>query len=295
MKDFRNLDQLKAYLKKESERLNISIRNTYNTFFSRELLRRLSDVNYDKHIVVKGSFAQFVHLGKLIRPITDIDLTSNDDIDECFSIIMNMIDYNDNDIKYNIDGQIKRTYTGIYKLPIIARYDKLRHYIGIDYRENHPCIFEKQEKVVPSVFLEDEEYSVIVPSMEETLAEKLCIVVESNKPDIINTRVKDFYDVYHLHGGEYDLDKFSYYFRKMLEKRGKVNISEASTDHLTAEFIQNHRPMWDITKEKYEFLNDRVSIENAVCHTKAVLNGELRKVQKDKNKGFYYSRPKDDK
>lgn len=44
--DFKNSDQLKSYLKKESARLNISITNVYNTFFSRLLLERLQKIIY---------------------------------------------------------------------------------------------------------------------------------------------------------------------------------------------------------------------------------------------------------
>ncbi len=74
--DFKNSDQLKSYLKKESARLNISITNVYNTFFSRLLLERLQKYNLS-NIIVKESFAQLVHLGKIVRPITDVDITTN--------------------------------------------------------------------------------------------------------------------------------------------------------------------------------------------------------------------------
>ena len=79
MNEFKNCDSLKSYLNKESKRLNISITNVYNTFFSRDLLYRLSKIDKSMNIIVKGSFAQAVHLGKIVRPITDIDLTSTID------------------------------------------------------------------------------------------------------------------------------------------------------------------------------------------------------------------------
>ena len=56
-----NCDQLKAFLKSESKRLNISCTNTYNTFFSRLLLERISHVDPSHEFLVKGSFAQLVH------------------------------------------------------------------------------------------------------------------------------------------------------------------------------------------------------------------------------------------
>ena len=50
MQYLKNDDSLKAFLKKESIRLNISITNVYNTFFSRLLLERIS--KYDNKEVI---------------------------------------------------------------------------------------------------------------------------------------------------------------------------------------------------------------------------------------------------
>ena len=142
MNTFSNSDSLKSYLNKESKHLNISITNIYNTFFSRDLLYRLSKINCREDIIVKGSFAQFVHLRKLVRPITDIDLTSTIDHHDPLILLVNaMCDKeSDNDFDYILRGIPKRTYTGIIKFPIAAKYGKINHPIGIDYRENHPCI-----------------------------------------------------------------------------------------------------------------------------------------------------------
>ena len=75
--EFKNDDQLKAFLKKESKRLGVSIKNTYNTFFLRILLERISKMSYDK-LFVKGSFSEIAHLNDMIRPHTDIDLVSTE-------------------------------------------------------------------------------------------------------------------------------------------------------------------------------------------------------------------------
>lgn len=290
MVELKNPEQLKAFLKKESERLNLSITNTYNTFFSRLLLYRLSQKNIDKSIIVKGSFAQFVHLGEMVRPITDIDITSVEPHHDPFVILINAMCNNEiaNQIEYELRGKPHQTYTGIYKIPISAKYGKINHSIGIDYREKHPCIFEKQVKKVPTIFTGDKEYDIVVPSKEETIAEKLCIIVESNKPDLINTRIKDFYDIYQIHGGEYDLDKFSYYFEKMLQKRGKIDINDASTSHLSKEFIKGHQQEWEHSKKKYEFLDVEIDLEGSVYYTRAVLSEQLQKIRQGKNKKYIY-------
>lgn len=286
MHSFENSDQVKSFLKKESKRLNLSINNTYNTFFSRLLLERVSKYN-GQEIIVKGSFAQMVHLRRMVRPVTDVDITSRGEHSGSMVTLINaMVGEATDNIKYEIRSQIHRTQTGIYKIPIDACLGKICHPIGIDYRELHPCIYEIEEKNVIPIFEGDEEYPVLVPSIEETLAEKLCIIVESCKSDVLNTRVKDFYDIYQLHGGNYDLDKFSYYFEKMLDARGKILVSNASTNHLTEKFVEEHRSVWEHSKEKYEFLDHDISLEGAVYYTRGVLSEQLQKIRQGKNKVY---------
>ena len=291
MNNFNNSASLKAYLKKKSKRLNISIGNIYNTFFSRDLLYRLSKIDHSKDIIVKGSFAQFVHLEKVVRPITDIDLTSTINHHNPLILLVNaMCDKaSDNDFDYILRGVPKRTNSGIIKIPISAKYEKINHPIGIDYRENHPCIYEKQVKIVPKIFSNDEEYEVVVPSMEETLAEKLYIiaVAKNLKEGVLNTRAKDFYDVYHLHGGSYDLDKFSYYFEKMINDYGLVSdINTLNTDYLNNDFIEKHEGVWESNKKNYEFLDDDVDLKGAVYYTKSTLNEQYQRIRQGKNKVY---------
>lgn len=294
MQYLKNDDSLKAFLKKESIRLNISITNVYNTFFSRLLLERIS--KYDnKEVIVKGSFAQFVHIRKFVRPITDIDLTSLEHHHEpILTLVQAMCDSQNDPLTFDFRKKpYQKDKTGIYKIPLLVNYGKISHPLGIDYRENHPCIFEKQEKTVPKVFTNDTEYPIIVPSLEETLAEKLCIIVESNRKDILNTRVKDFYDIYQLHGGEYDLDKFSYYFEKMLNLRGKVNMNSISTSMLSNDFIKEHEELWERSKKKYEFLDDNIDLGGAVYYTRGVLSEQLQKIKQGKNKVYSLTMKKD--
>lgn len=291
MNSFNNSASLKAYLNKESKRLNISIGNIYNTFFSRDLLYRLSKIDHSKDIIVKGSFAQFVHLEKVVRPITDIDLTSTINHHNPLILLVNaMCDKaSDNDFDYILRGVPKRTSSGIIKIPISAKYEKINHPIGIDYRENHPCIYEKQVKIVPKIFSNDEEYEVVVPSMEETLAEKLYIiaVAKNLKEGVLNTRAKDFYDVYHLHGGSYDLDKFSYYFERMINDYGLVSdINILNTDYLNNDFIEKHEGVWESNKKNYEFLDDDVDLKGAVYYTKSTLNEQYQRIRQGKNKVY---------
>lgn len=277
---------MKSFLKSESERLGININNVYSTYFSRLLLERIS-IYDDREIIVKGSFAQFVHLKKFVRPITDVDLASvRGHHDPIITLVQAMSDSQNDMVSFGFRKKPYQKDTGIYKIPLVSTFEGIRQPVSIDYRENHPCIFEKQEKVVPKVFIGDDEYEVIVPSLEETLAEKLCIILESHRNDILNTRVKDFYDIYQLHGGKYDLDKFSYYFEKMLYLRGKVTEEYITTKMLDGNFIRAHEEEWDRSKKKYEFLDNDITLYGAVYYTRGVLSEQIQKIKQGKNKNY---------
>lgn len=281
---FENSEQLKSYLKKESLRTGISIQNCYNTFFARSLLSRIGEISYGE-LIVKGSFSEMVHIGKMIRPVTDIDLisTTKDKNETLIMLFQAMYDEHPIDgVTYDLTSLPKTTKTGIIKIPIVAMFGKIKHPLNIDFDPGIKNVLETHYNLVPRVFTNDTRFYINTPSYEEFLAEKLCIIVESNKKDVLNTRIKDFYDIYKMHGGKYDVDKFSKYFRVLLNKRGKINEDEVSVDHLNKEFLNNHQELWDNMKVKYEFLDKDVEFAEALSYTKGVISEEIGKIKTKK-------------
>ena len=272
--EFSSDDKLKAFLKKESRRLGISITNTYNTFFSLQLLKRISETSYDK-LFVKGSFSELAHLNEMIRPITDIDLVSSVYHNDPLLVLYQAMYSEDENLHYELIDIPKRTKTGIYKIHIKAIFGSICHPISIDFQELSNTIYQKDYKRVNPLFTGDNFFYIYTPTYEEHLAEKLCIVVESNKDNILNTRVKDFYDIYKLKGGKYDKEKLSYFFYHMLLDRHKIDISHASVDHLNRQFILQHQQLWDNMSKKYEFTDKSIVFEDAVETTKSMLDHEL--------------------
>jgi len=277
MIELKNSNQLKAFLKKESKRLDISIPNVYHTFVARAVLERISKADNDK-LLVKGSSAEIAYLGSLVRGITDIDLASLKGFNVNKEFINDILLNNDNsDLKFVLAKAPYQTPTGIYKLSANAQFDKMNQHIGIDFQTNYDRLIEAEKRTMPVIFEGDEEFDILVPSFEEYLAEKLCIIVESNKSDVLNTRVKDFYDIYQLHGGKYSHEKLTKYFGMMLLLRGKIGLDEASTLHLNQLFIKEHNSIWESTREKYDFLDKEIDLEGAVYYTRAVIREQLHK------------------
>ena len=280
--EFNNDDQLKAYLKSESQRLGVSIKNTYNTFFSKILLERISNFSYDE-LFVKGSFSELAHLNTMIRPITDIDLVSTQYHNDPLLVLYRaMYDTNGN-LFYELSDLPKITKTGIYKINIVANFGKIKHPISIDFQELSNVIYEKDYKRINPLFKGDDYFYIWTPSYEEQLAEKLCIVVESNKEYVLNTRVKDFYDIYKLCGGKYDEERLSYFFYNMLKDRNKIDLNNVSISHLNDVYIKDHQLLWNAMSEKYEFMDKTVDFKESVEFTRELLDKEIRNLDRSKS------------
>lgn len=278
MDRFRNSEQFKAFIKKEAKRLNISIPNAYSTFLSRSFLEKLSKKDTDKTILVKGSSAETSYLGELVRGITDVDLASTTSIELNIPVLRKIINSETiNDIKFSLNKRPSITKTGIYKFSYDADMDKVKNSLNVDFQDNYIRLIEKKYSVMPKIFEGDREFIMATPSFEEYIAEKLCIILESNKLDVLNTRLKDFYDIYELHGGKYDSEKLAEYFKIMLALRAKIKMQDATTDYLDKNFIESHNDIWDKVSKKYDFLDKEIDLGGAVYYTRAVLREYLQK------------------
>lgn len=278
MIDFKNSDQMKSFMKKESARLNISINNVYNTYIARTVLERISKYNNQK-ILIKGSSAEIAYLGRLVRAITDIDIASLGPVEEIIELLIHGLkDKYEGNFNLSLLKPVHQTKTGIYKMSLSAKFDRINDHIGIDLEDNYSRLIEPELRLMPKIFEGDEPFYVYVPSFEEYLAEKLCIMVENRKIDVLNTRVKDFYDIYQLHGGNYDSNKLTRYFIKMLNMRGKIKLDEVETLRFNGSFAKNHQELWNNTKEKYDFLDKEIGLEGAIYYSRAVIREQLQKL-----------------
>lgn len=280
--NFENDDKLKAFLKSESKRLGISILNTYNTYFSRILLERVNKIN-NSELYVKGSFSELAHLNEMTRPITDVDLVSTSYHNDPIITLYRAMYITNEDLYYELTDIPKKTKTGIYKIHITANFGKIKHPISIDFQELSKTIYEKDYKRIDPLFKGDNFFYIYTPSYEEHLAEKLCIVIESNKDNVLNTRVKDFYDIYKLNGGKFDREKLSYFFYHMLEDRNKISMNNLSVDYLNNDYIIKHQDLWNSMSKKYEFMDKKIEFEEAVYLVKDILDNELKNLNKTKS------------
>lgn len=291
--EFRNLDQEKSFMKKEAKRLGITPMATYTTYYARKLLEKLALIN-NGDLVVKGSFSQYVHLKELTRPVLDIDLSSTLSHYIPINILFEAIyDTFSNELTFDLSTTPRQTKNGVYKIPVVAKvkYEDAKEMVipvPIDFKDNNKVIFETQFKAVEPLFEGDQKFYINTPSFEEHIAEKLYIIAHNTREDIPNTRVKDFYDIYKLFGKNYDEDKFSLYFEAMVMMYG-MNLDDINADFLDKEFVKRHLELWEMIKEKYQFVDKEVELSEAVFFTKAVLSEQIQKIRTGEFKNQAYS------
>ena len=291
--EFRNLDQEKSFMKKEAKRLGITPMATYTTYYARKLLEKLALIN-NGDLVVKGSFSQYVHLKELTRPVLDIDLSSTLSHRIPINILFAAIyDTFSNELTFDLSTTPRQTKNGVYKIPVVAKvkYEGSKEMVipvPIDFKDNNKVIFETQFKAVEPLFEGDQKFYINTPSFEEHIAEKLYIIAHNTREDIPNTRVKDFYDIYKLFGKNYDEDKFSLYFEAMVMMYG-MNLDDINADFLDKEFVKRHLELWEMIKEKYQFVDKEVELSEAVFFTKAVLSEQIQKIRTGEFKNQAYS------
>ncbi len=291
--EFKNLNQEKAFMKKEADRLGISYMAAYTTYYARKFLEQMTLIN-NGHLVVKGSFSQYVHLKNLSRPVLDIDLSSSLSHHVPLEILYKSIyETTTKSLTFDLAALPRQTKNGVYKIPLIAKikYDNDKEMVipvPIDFKENNKVIFETQFKGVEPLFKGDKKFYINTPSFEEHVAEKLYIISHNTREDVLNTRVKDFYDIYNLFGRDYDSDKFSLYFEAMVLMYG-MKLEDVSVEFLNKEFIKRHDELWNLMKKKYQFVDKNVDLSDVVYFTKAVLSDQIQKIRSGDFKEQAYS------
>ena len=193
------------------------------------------------------------------------------------NLLFDFFNHRDSKITYQINRQPKITPNGICSFSIYVCFDSIKHTIGIDFDPNPKILYEVQYKPITPIFTGDKVFYVNTPSFEEYMAQKLCIIAECQNLKNFH-RLKDFYDIYKLHNGQYNYEKFSNYFKKMLEDRKRINIDNIDLTHLNKDLINETIELWNKNKESFEFLDKNVDYEEAVYYAKSLLTDQLLKL-----------------
>ncbi len=205
-----NADKLKSLISKKSLGDSDSSQRLFQMFYFERILERISCSRYNGQIILKGGLLLSSIFGVDERTTRDMDATlkgvliSKENVLELFNEILN-IQLKDG-VRFKIDNikEIKQdeNYEG-FKLNILAALDNNRTHVAIDLTVGDAITPREMKYSYNSIF-DDKKIPIMAYTLETVLAEKFETVMSRG---VLNTRMKDFGDIYLLINGSYEINQ----------------------------------------------------------------------------------------
>ena len=196
-----NSDKLKSIISKKAHGNSDISQKFYQLFYFERILERISISNYRGQIILKGGLLLTSIIGDDERTTKDMDATlkgiplTKNDVEKVFNEILN-IDIDDG-VSFQIisikDIRLEDEYGG-FRLNILSTLDNNKTYITVELTTGDVITPREMKYNYNSIF-EDKKIPIMSYTLETVLAEKFQTIVTRG---LLNTRLKDFYDVYIL-------------------------------------------------------------------------------------------------
>ncbi len=196
-----NKDKLRSIISKKAKGNSTLSGQLYQMFFFEKILERISKSNYRHNIILKGGLLLSSIIGDVERTTKDMDATlksmplEKENIESIFKEILS-IDLEDKvtfeilDIK---DIREEDEYGG-FKVNIMATMENLKIHLSVEITTGDKITPREIEYNYNSIF-ENKKIPILAYTTETVIAEKYQTIIIRG---ILNTRMKDFYDIYVL-------------------------------------------------------------------------------------------------
>lgn len=196
-----NSDKLKSVISKKAHGNSDISQKFYQLFYFERILERISKSNYKGKIILKGGLLLTSIIGDDERTTKDMDATlkgvslTKDDVEKVFNEVLN-ININDG-VQFQIisikDIRMEDEYGG-FRLNILSKLDNNKTYVTVELTTGD-IITPKEMKYNYNSIFEDKKIPIMSYTLETVLAEKFQTIITRG---LLNTRLKDFYDIYIL-------------------------------------------------------------------------------------------------
>ena len=196
-----NSDKLKSIISKKAQGNSDVSQKFYQLFYFERILERISISNYRGQIILKGGLLLTSIIGDDERTTKDMDATlkgiplTKTNVEKVFDEILN-IDIDDG-VTFQIisikDIRIEDEYGG-FRLNILSKLDNNKTYITVELTTGD-IITPREMKYNYNSIFEEKKIPIMSYTLETILAEKFQTIVTRG---LLNTRLKDFYDIYIL-------------------------------------------------------------------------------------------------
>lgn len=195
-----NKAKLTTLCHKISKQTGLTFNSVMTYYFLEIILKKLSQSSYADHYIFKGGFLLSNVIGVESRSTVDIDFLfhkqtlSEENVQQQLEEIFTE---SKDDIQFSIQSisSIKESDNyGGYRATILCQLENIKQIIHLDIATGdivtpHPVTYAYK------AIFNDESFSIIAYTIETILAEKLQTIYSRN---FLNSRSKDFYDVYIL-------------------------------------------------------------------------------------------------
>lgn len=195
-----NKAKLTALCHKISKQTGLTFNSVMTYYFLEIILKKLSQSYYADNYIFKGGFLLSNVIGVESRSTVDIDFLfhkqtlSEENVQQQLEEILTE---SKDDIQFSIQSisSIKESDNyGGYRATILCQLENIKQIIHLDIATGdivtpHPVTYAYK------AIFNDESFSIIAYTIETILAEKLQTIYSRN---FLNSRSKDFYDVYIL-------------------------------------------------------------------------------------------------
>lgn len=254
--------QLKAMIKNMTMKTGIKANALLQNYMLERLLERISVSEYKWNFILKGGMLISAMIGLGSRTTMDMDTTmkgiefSKENLMNIFEKII-AIQIKD-DIRFILKGieEIRKDddYGG-YRISLEAIFDKIVVPIKVDLSTGD-VITPKEIDFDFSLMFEDRKIEIPAYNIETILAEKYETIISRG---ILNTRARDFYDVYilaNLYWEEFSNSEFKRALDSTASKRGTVEKMRKSRSVLEELRLDNNiKKIWDAYSKKFDYAN----------------------------------------
>ncbi len=236
---------LKAKINNIAKEEKISPQAVMQTYMLERLLERISISEYKDNFILKGGMLISSIVGIDSRSTMDMDTTIKGfklDIENLTNILQAIININIGDnVKFkilDIDNIRADDYYGGLRIHLQANFDEMPVDLKIDVTTGDKITYGEINYTY-NLLLEERSIEIWTYNVETIVAEKYETIIKRN---ILNTRIRDFYDLY------------------MLTHLDKQNISNKMLVQAIIE-TSKHR-------ESYNIINDKNTVEEVIISIK---------------------------
>lgn len=252
---------LKAKIRNLANKNDISAQVVLQNYMFERFIERLSKSDYKNNFILKGGILIASIVGIEKRSTMDMDATIKNyplDCDSLSKAVKGICDIEIQDnvkFKYiDIDPIRKDDEYGGYRVSLQAIYDTIVTPLQIDMTTGD-TITPKEILYLYKKIINDETIDIWAYNIETVLAEKVEAILNREE---LNTRLRDFYDVYILTKTQYfDIKIFSNALRRTAEHRKTTHIFD--NIKIRIEKIENSdtlEALWLKYTKSYKYAKD---------------------------------------